>query len=153
MEAVSHRQCPFPVPLPSLKHGGEGGAESTKLLVMALSFWWPSPIQEPAQKIKYIFLIINHNITQEKTQRHQILPSVDFSPASLGRARLQQVGLLLPEEVEGKNILLFFCEPWVFPASALMIPPSYSGQKTNFWVNYQVAIILADDRDMKIWAD
>ena len=26
-----------------------GGAENSKLLIMAWSFWWPAPIQEPIQ--------------------------------------------------------------------------------------------------------
>lgn len=36
---------PFPAPLSSLEYGG--GAESSKLLIMAWSFGWSTPIQEP----------------------------------------------------------------------------------------------------------
>ena len=106
---------------------------------MALSFWWPFPIQGPPRlaslkqkyfyhsyylgiykhfknpvlwigtKINYIFHIINNSITQGKTQRHWILPSVGFSlslsgqcPAAtsrallaLGRGRKEEHPLLL----------------------------------------------------------
>ena len=53
MEASWHRYkqwlliTPFPAPLPSLENGG--GAENPTLLILALSFWWSTLIQEPTQ--------------------------------------------------------------------------------------------------------
>ena len=52
MEAITHNinrlLISFPTPLPSLENGW-WRPENMKLLIMALSFWWPSPIQEPTQ--------------------------------------------------------------------------------------------------------
>ena len=44
MGVISHLLISSPSPL-----SGEWGAESSKLLIMTWSFWWPAPIQETTQ--------------------------------------------------------------------------------------------------------
>ena len=56
-EAASRRRdrsrTAFPAPQPFPENGGwgffSGEAESSKLLIMAASFWWPVPIQKPTK--------------------------------------------------------------------------------------------------------
>ena len=102
----------------------------------------------------YIFLIINNNITEEKTQRHQILLSVDFSPylsgqwpaatsralLALGRARKEECSLLWT-----LRFSCFCCLTLYFQSTPF--------RKLEFLSKYLGGIILADDRDIKIWAD
>ena len=58
----------------------------------------------------YIFLIINNTITEEKTQRHQILLSVDFSPYLSGQCPAATSRALLALG-RGRKKSILFCEP------------------------------------------
>ena len=101
----------------------------------------------------YIFLIINNTITEEKTQRHQILLSVDFSPYLSGQWPAATSMALLALGRGRKEERLFL---WTLRFSASALWPYFQStpfRKHGFLSKYLGGIILADDRDIKIWAD